>query len=294
MAKVMNFKQELVAAFGQPIAENPTQAMIEAAFRHHELDWRYLSIEVAPDGLADAVRGARAMGFRGFNCTIPHKVAVIEHLDGLGESAALMGAVNCVVRQTDGRMIGENTDGKGFLDSLTPITDPGGKSVVILGAGGAARAVAVELALAGARSIQIVNRSEERGNGLASLLAGKVRQRAGDGFQSGFSLWTGDYAVPAGTDILVNATSIGLYPDMDARVPVAEDSLVPGMVVADVIPNPPRTRLVREAEARGCQVIDGLGMLVAQGAIGIKYWTGLSPDTSVMRAALQAIFDDAG
>lgn len=290
----MNFKQELVAAFGQPIAENPTQAMIEAAFRHHDLDWRYLSIEVAPDGLADAVRGARAMGFRGFNCTIPHKVAVIEHLDGLGESAALMGAVNCVVRQPDGRMIGENTDGKGFLDSLTPITDPAGKSVVILGAGGAARAVAVELALAGARSIQIVNRSEARGNGLASLLAGKVKQRAGDGFQSGFSPWTGDYAVPAGTDILVNATSIGLYPDVDARVPVAADSLIPGMVVADVIPNPPRTALVREAEARGCRVIDGLGMLVAQGAIGIKYWTGLSPDSSVMRAALQAIFDDAG
>ena len=98
MSHELNFKQELTAAFGQPISENPTQVMVEA-YRHHKLDWRYLTIEVAPDGLADAVAGARAMGFAGFNCTIPHKVEVIEHLDGLGESASLMGAVNCVVRR---------------------------------------------------------------------------------------------------------------------------------------------------------------------------------------------------
>ena len=92
MANVLNFKQELTGCFGQPVAENPTQAMIEAAYRHHHLDWRYLTIEVAPDGLTAAVAGARVMGFVGFNCTIPHKVAVIEHLDGLGESASVMGA----------------------------------------------------------------------------------------------------------------------------------------------------------------------------------------------------------
>lgn len=290
MAATLNFKQELVAAFGQPITENPTQAMIEAAFRHHDLAWRYLTIEVAPDGLADAVRGARAMGFRGFNCTIPHKVAVIEHLDGLGESAALMGAVNCVVRQPDGRMIGENTDGKGFLEALRPIADPASKAVVVLGAGGAARAVTVELALAGARSILVVNRSANRGQDLADLLAKEVTAKSAPGFTSGYAAWDGDFVVPDGTDILVNATSIGLYPDIDARVPVALDSLQPGMVVADVIPNPPRTRLIRDAEARGCRVIDGLGMLVAQGAIGIEYWTGITPDTGVMRDALAAIF----
>ena len=114
MKAPLNFKQELTGAFGQPIAENPTQAMVEAAYRHHQLDWRYLSIEVAPEGLADAVAGAKAMGFIGFNCTIPHKVSVIPYLDGLGDSAALMGAVNCVVRRGD-LWIGENTDGKGFV-----------------------------------------------------------------------------------------------------------------------------------------------------------------------------------
>ena len=103
-----------------------------------------------------------------------------------------------------------------------------------------------------------------------------------------FAPWAGDYVVPEGTDILVNATSIGLFPDVDARLPLDPDSLRPGMVVADVIPNPPRTRLIRDAEARGCTVLDGLGMLVNQGVIGIRHWTGLDPDPAVMRRALEA------
>ena len=160
--KELNFKQELTAAFGQPISENPTQVMVEAAYRHHNLDWRYLTIEVGPNDLEAAVQGAKVMGFQGFNCTIPHKVKVIEYLDGLGQSATLMGAVNCVVRK-DGQWIGENTDGKGFVSSLKELTDPTRKKVVIFGAGGAARAISVEVALAGASHITIVNRSAERG-----------------------------------------------------------------------------------------------------------------------------------
>ncbi len=291
MAKALNFKQELVAAFGQPIAENPTQAMVEAAFRHHGLDWRYLTIEVAPDGLADAVRGARAMGFAGFNCTIPHKVAVIEHLDGLGESAALMGAVNCVVRR-DTKFIGENTDGKGFVGTLRRLTDPGGKRIVMFGAGGAARAIGVEMALAGASHATVVNRTAARGQELADLLNGQVRDATSGTFGANFVPWTGAYDVPAGTDIVVNATSIGLYPDIDARVALNIDTLTPSMIVADVIPNPPHTHLIRDAAARGCTVIDGLGMLVGQGRIGIEYWTGVDPDESVMRQALEDVFGD--
>ena len=126
--KELNFKQELTAAFGQPISENPTQVMIEAAYDHHNLDWRYLTIEVGPDDLEAAVKGAKVMGFQGFNCTIPHKVKVIDYLDGLGQSASLMGAVNCVVRR-DGQWIGENTDGKGFVSSLRELTDPARKKL---------------------------------------------------------------------------------------------------------------------------------------------------------------------
>ncbi len=283
MASELNFKQELTACFGQPVSENPTQAMVEAAYRHHGLDWRYLTIEVAPEGLADAVRGVRAMGFAGFNCTIPHKIAVIEHLDGLGESASLMGAVNCVVRR-EGKLIGENTDGKGFVESLRTLTDPQGKSVVIFGAGGAARAISVEVALAGATQITIVNRSTDRGKELVNLLREKVNVEAS------FVPWEGDYPVPEGTDVVINATSIGLFPDVDARIALDPDTLKAGMVVADVIPNPPKTRLVRDATERGCKVIDGLGMLVNQGVIGIRYWTGVDPDPTVMRNALEEIF----
>ena len=285
----MNFLSNLTGSFAKPAGENPTVAMVEAAYRHHGLDWRYLNMEVAPEQLADAVRGARAMGFAGFNCSIPHKVAVIEHLDGLGESASLMGAVNCVVRR-DGKYIGENTDGKGFVKSLREIVDPKGRSIVMFGAGGAARAIGVETALAGARKITVVNRSEARGQELAGLLGGKVKEVTGGSLETAFEPWKGDYAVPTGTDVVINATSIGLYPDVDARVPVKVDTLTKQMVVADVIPNPPRTRLVRDAEARGCLVIDGLGMLVNQGVVGIKYWTGVDAEPSVMQAKLKEIF----
>ena len=226
------------------------------------------------------------MGFRGFNCTIPHKVAVIEHLDALGESASVMGAVNCVVRRGD-QLIGENTDGKGFLEALRPHADPRGKRVVVFGAGGAARAITVELALAGARSFVIVNRGEARVTELVRLLVDRVKTEAS------LVVWRGDFEVPDATDIVVNATSIGLFPDTDARLALDVSTLEPHMIVADVIPNPPRTRLVRDAEARGCKVIDGLEMLVHQGVIGIKHWTGIDPDPAVMRNALEEVFRGA-
>ncbi len=284
MSKTLNFKQELTACFGQPVSENPTQAIIEAAYKHHHLDWRYLTIEVSPEHLADAVRGARAMGFVGFNCTIPHKVAVIPHLDGLGESASVMGAVNCVVRKGN-KLIGENTDGKGFLESLKVLTDPKGKRVVVFGAGGAARAITVELALAGAEHFILVNRSNTRGEELVKLLRDKVKAKVD------FVSWKGDFKLPESTDVVINATSIGLFPDVNARLELDISSLKSNMVVADVIPNPPETRLVRDARVKGCKVIDGLGMLVNQGVIGIKHWAGIEPDSKVMRKALEDIFN---
>ncbi len=281
--KALNFLDAITGSFAQPAAENPTVAMVEAAYRHHDLRFRYINFEVAPDDLGDAVRGARAMGFVGFNCSLPHKVAVIEHIDGLGESAEIMGAVNCVVRR-DGRYIGENTDGKGFLEALRERVDPAGKSVVLFGAGGAARAVGVETALAGASRVTVVNRTESRGIELARLIDERTPAAAD------FVRWEGDYAVPAGTDVVVNATSIGLYPDVDARIPLDVSTLAPEMVVADVIASPPNTRLMRDAARRGCTVIDGIGMLVNQGVIGIKYWTGADVDAGVMRRTIEEIF----
>lgn len=271
--------QEIVAVFGQPVAGNPTQYMMEKAFAQLGLDWRYLTLEVAPENLGDAIRGMRAMGFRGCNLTIPHKVAVLEYLNRTSEAATLMGAVNCVNRVGD-ELVGENTDGKGFVQSLRELTDPTGKNVVILGAGGAARAIAVEVGLSGAAQITVVNRNRERGQELVQLLSDKVR------IASQFVPWEGNYEVPADTDVVINATSIGLG-DAEARVPLAVATLEADMVVADVIFNPPETRLIRDARGRGCQTLDGLGMLVNQAVIGFRIWTGQDADPQVMRDALE-------
>jgi shikimate dehydrogenase len=282
-AMAHNFLSQLTGSFAMPAAENPTVAMVEAAYRHHELDIRYINCEVAPENLRDAVRGARATGWIGFNCSIPHKVAVIEWLDGLGESAAVMGAVNCAVRRGE-KFIGENTDGKGFLQSLRAVADPSGKTIVMFGAGGAARAIGVELAFAGAEHILVVNRSEARGRDLVDLLNGKT------GASAELVGWRGAYKIPPQADIVVNATSIGLYPNTDARIDLDAASLHSTLVVADVIPNPPRTHFIREAEARGCRVNDALGMIVNQGVIGIKYWTGFDVDPAVMHRTLMNLF----
>lgn len=274
-----DFLSPLTGSFAMPAGENPTVAMIEAAYRDLGLDWRYLNCEVAPDALGHAVRGARAMGWKGFNCSIPHKVAVIEHLDGLGASAQIIGAVNTIVRRGD-QLIGENTDGKGFVQALRGVTDPTGQRVLLLGAGGAARAVAIELALAGVAEITVVNRSRERGEAVARLIIADTPA------QATYLPWDGPFRIPTETDIVINATSIGLYPDIEAMPDIDYDTLTSNMVVADGIHNPPLTRFLSAAQERGCKTTDGLGMLVNQGLIGLKYWTGLDADPDVMRQAL--------
>lgn len=287
MLQPKNYKSELVAVFGHPVAENPTIVMMEAAFKALGLEYRYLTIEVLPEGLGDALAGMRAMGFRGINLTIPHKVEVMKHLDEVSEKASLIGAVNTVYRRGD-RLLGENTDGAGFLASLRDEggIDPAGKSFVILGAGGAARAVSVELSLAGASRIVIVNRDQGRGRALAERVSAIGRARAE------YSPWTPRYAPPEGCEALVNATSIGLYPDA-GKPDIDYSAIRKGMTVCDVIPNPPRTAFLKEAEARGAACLDGLGMLVNQGTIGFKLWTGIEAPAQVMRSALAAEFGEA-
>ena len=273
----------LTASFAMPAAENPTVAVMDAVFAHHQLNARYINCEVSPEALGGAVRGALAMGFIGFNCSLPHKVKVIEFLDELAPSASIIGAVNCVVIK-DGRLIGENTDGKGFVESLLTVVDPAGRDLVILGAGGAARAIAVESALAGASRITIVNTTVARGQDLVD------RINADTPAEATLVHWDHTFEVPDTTDIVVNATSVGLVPDVDARLNIDPNSLRPSMVVADVIPNPPRTRLLADAADRGCATLDGMGMLVNQGRVAIKLWTGVDVDGQVMRQTLEELF----
>jgi shikimate dehydrogenase len=280
-----SLRSELVGVFGDPVDENPTGVMQEAAFAAAGLNWRYLLLKVTAEDLSAALSGLRAMRFRGINLTIPHKVAVLKYLDEVAPDAALIGAVN-TVRRASTRLIGENTDGKGFLRSVRDDArvDPTGKSVVFLGAGGAARAMSVELALAGASHITVVNRTPARGEELVRTL------NQGTPAKAEFVRWVGDYAVPPETDILVNATSIGLYPNTQDLPKVMMATVGPGLLVCDVIPNPPQTAFLSAAGARGARTLDGLGMLVYQGAIAFKLWTGLEPSIPVMRQALENIF----
>ena len=197
----------------------------------------------------------------------------------------MIGAVNCVINE-DGTLVGDNTDGKGFLQSVMALRPVRGLNAVVLGAGGAARAIAVELALAGTASLTIVNRSAERGRALANSI--QVRT----GIPTTFVPWEGKYQPSPATDLLINATSIGLYPDTSARVPVALEALrkSASTLVCDVIPNPPRTTFLRDAESRGFATLDGLGMLVNQGVIGIRLWSGKEANPSTMRKALEDVF----
>jgi shikimate dehydrogenase len=255
--------------------------MQEAAFRALGLDWRYLTIEVPPAKLAEAIAGVRAFGMRGINLTIPHKVAVIPHLDDVSPDARLIGAVNTVRRNGD-RLIGENTDGKGFLRGvrIDAGVDPRGKRVVVLGAGGAARAIVTELALAGASDILVVNRSPERAQAMVEDLAAKTKAPIH------WKQWQGLYRVPHDTDLLVNATSIGLYPDVEAMPPVDLTEANPTLLVADAVFNPPETKLLAAARRRNLPTLDGLSMLVYQGVIGFQLWTGQDPPVEVMKQAL--------
>jgi len=275
----------LTGSFSSPAGGNPTGAMAEAAYAHHGILGRYVNCDVLPERLADAVRGAVAMGWIGFNLSLPNKQAVIELLDGLAPSAALIGAVNCV-QVTNSGLIGHNTDGQGFVQALRVRQDPHGARVVLFGAGGAARAIAVELALAGAASLTIVNRHVERAEEIARIVRDNSRTDAMA------VAWDGPFALAADTDVVVNATSIGLAPDVEARVDLVAASILPSMLVCDVIPNPPDTVLLREARAQHAATLDGRSMLVNQAAINVALWLGLDPDRAVMRTALDVAIGD--
>lgn len=281
-----NYLDSLVGVFGHPVAENPTVVMIEAGFLAAGLEkWRYLTIDVTPDKLQQAMQALRILGFKGINLTMPHKVEVLPFLDEISEAAEKIGAVNTVVHR-DGKLFGENTDGKGFVSGLQKDAglDLAGGKVTVLGAGGAARAICVELALAGAARITIANRTLKK----AEALGDRIRGRTGVASEA-VELVPG-YAVPGDTDIVVQATSIGLYPDTDKRPDINYDSITEKMTVCDVIPNLPNTIFLSEAAKRGSVTLDGLSMLVHQGVIGFKLWTGVDAPADAMKAALKKEF----
>lgn len=277
--KVVSGKTRLCGIIGDPVEHTMSPVMHNAAFRQTGLDYFYVPFKVKQGELAKAMEGVRALNIRGLNVTIPHKVAVIQFLDKLDQLAEKIGAVNTIVND-DGVLTGYNTDGAGFLQALLERKiEPQGKNIVILGAGGASRAISFFLADRGAHLV-ILNRLLELD--WAKELASRISQIFNKEVEA-LELNRENLAGALGkANILVNATSVGMTPNIDQTL-VTSDLLKPDLIVVDIIYNPIKTRLLREAEAAGAKTINGLDMLVWQGALAFEKWTGVKAPVKLMR-----------
>ena len=284
-SNMKNYRAELTGVFGDPVDDNPTGVVEEAAFAAKNLNYRYLTIKVLPEDLGKAMDSVKIFGMKGINLTMPHKIKVLPYLDELSPAAEIIGAVNTVI-QKEGKLFGENTDGKGFVTALKNSGETlDKKNVTILGAGGAARAIAVECALNGAAHINIINRSIEKGEELASLIQMKTDSRAK------YLNWKNNMEIPSDTDILINATSIGFSPNVTDKPDIDYTTITPEMCVCDVIFNPAETIFLKSAAENGAKTITGLGMLVQQAALNFTLWTGVEAPVDVMEDALKKEFE---
>ena len=263
---------------GEIVDGNPTQEMIGAGFAAAGLPWSYVSMAVPRGSFRVAWEAARTLGFAGLNVTKPFKVEAAALVDRLAPAAAAIGAVNCAYRDGEA-LVGDNTDGRGLARAVAGAGTIAGARVVVLGAGGAARAAAVELAFAGARDVVVVARAEAPARSLVEAVAALGSATASH------ERWSGTYRVPPSTDILVNATSVGML-DPDERPAVDLGALAPGSLVADVVIAPRPTGFLADAASRGLVTVHGNEMLVWQAAIGFELWTGRPADLAVLRAAL--------
>ena len=271
---------EKCCLIANPAAGNPTHYLVEQAFAQKGLDWRFMTFEVDPDRLGDAMRGIRALGFHGLKIGEPFQESVIGYLDKLTDAAKRCGSVNCVTTPGD-HLIGDNTEGAAFVELLRQHITPVGRQATVIGAGRLARAIALALADAGMTAITVASRNGTTGQALAEL----IRQQSAA--SATFAPLAGaPFAVPPETAVLVNATTVGTA-NPDARLPLAVDSLGLKMIVADVAYNTSRTWLTRQAAERGCRIIDGLALYVQQTALALRAWTGVTPDTVAMREAAE-------
>jgi len=273
-------QKKMTGMFGHPVAENPIDKMFDAVYAHYGLNWQFWKMDVSSSvEIPAAIAGAKAMGFAGFCITVPYKIDVIKNLDGFDDDVRVIGAANYVTFE-DGRMIGHNNDGKGVVKAIEKITSIAGKRVVMLGAGGAGRAMAVEIARAGAAHLTIITRREAQGVEVADMV-----QRA-TGVPTEWILWTGNIALPEGTQILLNATHLGALPEFEA-VPIDWNTLPADATVVDVITNPRITPFLATARDKGCSIVDGVDMLVQLAMQIFEAWTAISPDEQVFQVAVE-------
>lgn len=269
----------LYGVFGDPIRHSRSPIMLNRAFQEAGINAVYAAFHVRPDELGDAVRGIRALGYRGINVTIPHKVEVMQYLDEIDEGARIVGAVNTIVNEA-GKLIGYNTDGIGYVRSLKEETgiELKGKSVLLLGAGGAARGVAYALAKEGAGRIYIANRTKERALELADTI---------NSYTEAIGLGMDELGhVVDEVQFVLNTTSAGMHPHVE-ELPLPLELLRSHHLVSDLIYNPRITRFLREAEARGARIHGGLGMFIYQGAFAFEYWTGTPAPVAAMRQVVE-------
>ena len=272
---MINSKTYLLGLIGSPVEHSLSPVVHNHAFAAVGYNGIYLAFKVID--LDSAIKGIKALNLKGVSVTIPHKVNVMQYLDEVDDAAAKIGAVNTIVNH-NGKLVGHNTDCRGALEALRTKTAVEGKSVAVIGAGGAARAIGFGLASSGGR-VTIFNRSKANGERLADALKAEFLP---------LSEW-----LPDRYEILINTTPVGMYPDIDSTL-LPKKNLSKEMVVMDIVYNPLKTRLLKEAEAQGCRTISGISMFVFQAALQFKLWTGEKAPLDIMQRSLLEALKDRG
>jgi shikimate dehydrogenase len=269
----------MTGMLGHPVAENPIDRMFDAVYAHYGLHWQFWKNDIASEhDLGKAIAALRPLGYQGMAITVPYKVAVIPMLDAVDDDVHAIGAANYITIE-QGRLIGHNNDGKGVVKAIEKVAPLKGRQVVMLGAGGAGRAMAVEIAWAGAAQLTLITRREAQGREVAEL----VQQASG--VPCTWQSWQAPLQVPSGTDLLMNATHLGCAPELEP-VPVDWASVEPGCIAVDVITNPRITPFLAAAREHGCPVVDGVEMLVQLAMQIFERWTGITPEEAVFQSAV--------
>ena len=263
--------RKLAAVIGYPVGHSRSPRIHRYWLKRHGVNGEYIALEVKRVDFPDVLRSLPKMGFRGVNVTIPHKEAALQHSDAVSDTAALIGAVNTLTFGTNGAVYGDNTDSYGFLENMktsSPSWRAGQGSCMVIGAGGAARAVIQGLLSEGAPAIHVVNRTRERAELLRSDFGARVHVAS-------FAMMP-DLLPTVST--LINTSALGMHGKPPLKVPL--QTLIPSTLVADIVYTPLQTRLLKDAKQKGCQVVDGLGMLLHQAAASFENWFGIRPDVN--------------
>ncbi len=272
-------QKQMTGMLGHPVAENPIDRMFDAVYSHYGLPWQFWKNDIASEAdLTRAIGALVPLGYQGMCITVPYKVAAMPLLDEVDDDVRAIGATNYITIE-QGRLIGHNNDGKGVVKAIEKVAPLHGQQVVMLGAGGAGRAMAVEIAWAGAAQLTLITRREQQGREVAEIVT-----RA-SGVPCQWMPWQAPLVLPSGTSLLMNATHLGCAPELEA-VPVDWSSVERQCIAVDVITNPRITPFLAAARDHGCPVVDGVEMLVQLAMQIFQRWTGISPDEAVFQRAV--------